>query len=388
MMKNITKWVALILFIGIGYLFFDNYPKLNIVSAYSAKKMCSCTFIADRDQASIQTEDLGNGFLSLSSTKIDRENKRVTSSVFWLQSRTAEYRGKLGCVLLKGKDDYNVSYPIVDAPPISLDTVNFPYGDNVFKTSTKELDLSSLDILDTLAFDPNGEMTNKKTRALLVLHKDTLVYEKYANGYDENTEMLGWSMSKSIMNTWVGMMQDEGKISIHDKGLFPEWMEDERKDITVNHLLQMSSGLEWTEDYGNISPATTMLYNSEANGEVAKEQPLESKPGEHWEYSSGTSNIISLILRNRFDTHQNYLAFLHDRIFGPLNMKSAVMEVDESGSYIGSSYTYATPRDWARYGTLYLRNGNWNGKQLLSKEWIDYTRTPAPQSNGCYHPIS
>lgn len=384
MIKKSVLVILSILLLVVAYVGYTNYPKLGIVSGYAAKKMCSCTFIAGRTQESIQKEDLSMSPLSSSSTEIDRENKRVTSSVFGLQPRTAEYRGRLGCILIHGKDDYNVSYP--DGLNFSQDVseLSFPYGDKVELLKTKGLDYGKLNSAADVIFDPNDEMTDIKTRALLVLHKDTLIYERYAKGYDADTEMLGWSMTKSILNTWVGMLIKEGKISIEQKNLFPEWANDERKNITLNNLLQMSSGLEWEEVYKEISPATKMLYESENNGKTAMQQPYNVAPNVEWEYSSGTSNIISLLLRNHHGSHDEYLKFPYDSIFSRINMNNTTIETDESGTYIGSSYTYATARDWARFGTLYLRDGVWNGDRLLPEGWVDYSRTPAPASGGEY----
>jgi CubicO group peptidase (beta-lactamase class C family) len=234
------------------------------------------------------------------------------------------------------------------------------------------------------AFDPNNEMTHLKTRSLLVLYKDSIVYEKYANGYDEGTEILGWSMTKSIMNTWVGMMVKDSVLKVSDNALFEDWKGDDRKNISLNDLLHMESGLLWDEVYSDISPATKMLYNSEDNGAVALKQPLEHAPGTYWEYSSGTSNIISKYLRNQFKNHEDYLRFPYERIFQKLHMANTTLEVDESGSYIGSSYCYATTRDWARFGTFYLRDGIWNGERLLPEGWVSYSRTPVKSSNGRY----
>lgn len=346
--------------------------------------MCSCTFIVDRSQESIQTQDLGMGPLAYSSTTIDRENKRVTSSVFGLNAKTAEYRGKLGCVLIQGEDDYKVSFSNSEMTAPDLAEINYPYGDKVEIHKTKGINHDLVQKLVENAFDDNGAMTSKRTRAVVVLHKDSLIYEQYADGFDADTEILGWSMTKSIMNTWVGMMVKDSAVSLDDKNLYPEWADDGRKDITLNNLMQMSSGLEWSEIYSEISPATKMLYDSEDNAKVARQQGLEAKVGEHWEYSSGTTNIISGYMRDQFEDHADYLRFPYDRIFSKLNMDNTTMECDESGTYIGSSYCYATPRDWARFGTLYLRDGVWNGERLLPEGWVEYTKTIVPDSGGKY----
>lgn len=369
---------------GIAYAVTTNYPKLGIVSSYAAKKMCSCTFIADRSQESIQSHDLAMSPLSLSKTVIDKKNKRVTSSVFGLQSRTAEYRGKLGCILLQGEDDHQVKFPQTSVLNNELQDLAFPYGDKFETISVTGVDYKKLNKAADQAFDPNNGMTNLKTRSLMVLYKDSIILERYANGYDENTEILGWSMTKSIMNTWVGMMVKDSVLKVSDDNLFKEWKDDDRKNITLNNLLHMDTGLEWEEVYSGISPATKMLYNSEDNGAVAMNLPLEFAIGEHWEYSSGTSNIISKYLRNQFADHDDYLRFPHERIFQKLNMDDTTMEVDEAGGYIGSSYCYATTRDWARFGTFYLRDGVWNGERLLPEGWVEYSKTPVKPSNGRY----
>lgn len=384
MWKKIVVFIFLLIAGGLTYGVATSYPKLGIVTAYAAKKMCSCTFISERSQESIQAQDLAMSPLSLSETIIDREKKTATASIFGMKSKTAEFRGKLGCVLIHGEDDYKVNFPEMELDKSDLSDVAFPYGDKVENLPVQGVNYKKLEAVADGAFDPNNEMTNLKTRSLLVLYKDSIILERYANGYDENTEILGWSMTKSIMNTWVGMMVKDSLLAIGNKNLFTDWENDDRKNITLNDLLHMSSGLKWEEVYSEISPATKMLYNSEDNGAVAMSYPLEFEPDTYWEYSSGTSNIISKYLRNQFSNYEDYLRFPHQRIFHKLNMKNTVMEVDEAGSYIGSSYCYATTRDWARFGTLYLRDGIWNGERLLPEGWVDYTQTPAKASNGRY----
>lgn len=346
--------------------------------------MCSCTFIAERSQESIQNQDLDMGPLAYSSTTIDRENKRVTSSVFGLNAKTAEYRGKLGCVLIQGEDDYKVKYPDSENLSTDLPNIKYPYGDKVETLKTAGINHDQVQKIVKNAFDENGGMTSKRTRAVVVLHKDSLIYEQYADGFDADIEILGWSMTKSIMNACVGMLLKDSVLTLDDKNLFPEWANDERKDITLNHLMHMSSGLDWSEIYSEISPATKMLYDSEDNSKVARAQGMEAKIGEHWEYSSGTTNIISGYIRDQFEDHNDYLRFPYERLFSKLNMDNTTMECDESGTYIGSSYCYATPRDWARFGTLYLRDGVWNGERLLPEGWVDYTKTIVPDSGGKY----
>ena len=146
----------------------------------------------------------------------------------------------------------------------------------------------------------------------------------------------------------------------------------------------MNSGLEWVEDYNTISDVSKMLFLEKDMTKPQIDKPLMGKPNETWNYSSGTTNLLSGILRNQFNTHQEYLDFWYTDLIDKIGMNSMVVEADLAGNYVGSSYGWATARDWSKLGLLYLNNGNWNGEQLFSKEWAKYATTPTPTSNGEY----
>jgi CubicO group peptidase (beta-lactamase class C family) len=191
-------------------------------------------------------------------------------------------------------------------------------------------------------------------------------------------------MTKSITATYFGILQKQGKIDIMKPAPIAEWKNDERKKITLNNLLQMNSGLEWEEDYGKISDVTKMLYIAEDMTTPQIDKPLVGKPNSTWNYSSGTTNLLSGILRKQFKTHQEYLDFWYNSLFDKIGMHSALVEVDMNGNFIGSSYGWATTRDWAKFGLLYLHKGNWNGEQLFDESWSKYVSTPTNTSNGSY----
>jgi len=206
------------------------------------------------------------------------------------------------------------------------------------------------------------------TRAVVVIYKDSLVAESYAKGFNLNTPILGWSMTKSVTATMIGMLIKDGLLSLEDDHLFEEWT-DERSNIKLSDLLQMQSGLAFGEDYATISDATNMLYQSEDISEIPISQPLIHEPGAHWSYSSGTTNLLSELIRRTLGDNDAYLRFPYERIFNKLGMNSTVLETDESGRYIGSSYMYATPRDWARFGQLYQNHGYYpQAKVMVSTE--------------------
>ena len=191
-------------------------------------------------------------------------------------------------------------------------------------------------------------------------------------------------MTKSITSTIYGILQHQGKIDVNTKAPIAAWQNDDRKEITIHNLLQMNSGLEWDEDYNSISDVTKMLFLERDMTKLQADKKLVGKPNETWYYSSGTTNLLSGILRQQFDTHQVYLDFWYNELIDKIGMHSMVVEADLAGNYVGSSYSWATPRDWAKLGLLYLHNGTWNDEVLFDKRWVDYATTPTPTSNGRY----
>jgi CubicO group peptidase (beta-lactamase class C family) len=260
----------------------------------------------------------------------------------------------------------------------------FPYGDqNQKDTVFPEVDYQKLKKAVADAFDKPGFKT-KRTRALLVIYKDQIIAEKYENEFTKNTKFLGWSMTKSITATYFGILQHQGKIDINKPAPVNEWANDERSKITLHNLIQMNSGLEWEEDYGKISDVTKMLFIEEDMAKIQLEKPAAFAPNTHWNYSSGTTNLLSGILRRQFKTHREYLDFWYSALIDKIGMNSMVIETDMAGNFVGSSYSWATTRDWAKFGLLYLHKGNWNGEQLFDPSWAKYVAVPTNGSNGKY----
>ena len=146
----------------------------------------------------------------------------------------------------------------------------------------------------------------------------------------------------------------------------------------------MQSGLAFEENYAAVSDVTKMLFMNEDIVKNVAANPLDTAIGKKWYYSSGTTNLVAGLIRKEFDSHVAYLKFPHEQLFRKIGMHSMVWEVDESGNYIGSSYGYATPRDWAKFGLLYLNEGNWYGEQIIDTSWVNFVRQPAEYSGGYY----
>ncbi|MDY8135284.1 serine hydrolase [Aquimarina sp. 2201CG5-10] len=381
--KKILRYVFMSLIMIILIAVFLNYPKLTILTGYSAKNMCSSVFMANRSIEFTDVNDNNFAPVHLADDEVDIKEKSAIASVFGLQERKAIYREGLGSVLIN--DDFDTSEPYLK-PNRSTVKKNFPfpYGDLPQKDTVFEnVDYNKINGVVSSIFDTKGESI-KKTRAVMVIHKDQIIAEKYTDGLNKDSKLLGWSMTKSILATVYGVLQHQGKIDINDKAPVSEWQKDERKNITINNLLQMNCGLAWDEDYNSISDATKMLYIDEDMTKTQVYKEATHKPNEYWYYSSGVSNLLSGILREHFDSYQEYLDYPYREFIDKIGMHSMLIETDMVGNYVGSSYGWASVKDWAKFGLLYLHRGNWNGEQVFNPEWVDYVTTPSPTSDGDY----
>lgn len=219
------------------------------------------------------------------------------------------------------------------------------------------------------------------TYALLIAKGGELVYERYDHGANAIYLQYSWSMAKSIAQALAGILVARGDLDLYAPAPVPEWQNDARREITLDQLLRMSSGLAFQEDYvdGAASDVIPMLMfdgRHDTAGFAAAKQ-LEHPPGTHWSYASGTTNIICRILRDAVgDGASGMLRFMNDELFEPIGVRTATPKFDTAGTFIGSSFLLAIPQDFARFGLLYLRGGNWNGRQIVPAEWVDYARSP------------
>ncbi len=382
-MKKVFRLFGFVSFIGVSYFGFTTYPKLDLISGFSAKSIASGHFIDNRSQEMIEKGDNDIDMIDLAKNKIEDAGKFAVASVYGLKERKAIYREGLGATLIN--DDFDVTKPYLVPKRTKLkNDLPFPYGikepkDTVFTN----VDYTKLNAAVANAFDKKG-IIDKRTRSLLVIYKDKIIAEKYDTGFDKNSKLLGWSMTKSITSAMFGILEKERKFDIDDPAPIPEWANDNRKLITTSDLLHMNSGLQWVEDYATISDATKMLFQAEDMTSAQLEKPAEHRPNTRWNYSSGTTNLLSGILRKQFKTHQEYLDFWYSALIDKIGMNSMVIETDMAGNYVGSSYGWATTRDWSKFGLLYLHKGNWNGEQIFNESWAKYTATPTNTSNGRY----
>ena len=369
--------VIILAFLGLSKYLIDRAP---IFTGFAAKDVASCMFVAHRPLESIEAVDINFFPVNLTSLEIDTVAKTVKGNFFGFGEQVAVYRQGIGCALVADGDyeEARAMRSVIATYPAYPETVYWPTGDKMRNVAPANLNKEKLEkaMADALA--------EGNTRAIVVAYDTAFMAEAYADGFDKNTPLLGWSMTKSVTSALVGILVKDGKLDVNAPAPLEEWQNDERKHITLDHLLHMTSGLEWEENYGDISDATVMLY---MKGDVAKyaiSKPAAYPPDSLWYYSSGTTNIISEIIKRTIGDQQIYLNFPRDVLFNRIGMRSAVMETDASGTFVASSYLYANARDWARFGLLYLFDGVWNGDTILPPGWVDYTRAEAPNSGGKY----
>jgi len=383
-----SLWGLLIIMIlvvgGLGWFVYQAVP---IGTGYAAKYLCSSVFISQQDPGVVFKDDIravDRTLTQIIDVEVDYTQKAVTAKALGLWKSKAIYRQGCGCTLVVGATEEELrSQPLPAFTPRRLpENQPWPSGEtDPVKTPPAGWNDEKLRQAIDRHFAEPGPDQKKQTRAVVVVYDGRLVAERYAPGFHKDLPLLGWSMAKSVTSTVLGVMVQKGMIDIRRPAPVPEWQNpgDPRRAITIDQLLRMSSGLKFEEVYKPLHGVTTMLYSSRDFGAFAAGQPLEIQPDQEWHYSSGTANLLARIIRQTLEAAgQNSVSFIRRELFDRLGMTSAVFELDPSGTFVGSSYLMATPRDWARFGLLYLQDGIWQGQRVLPEGWVNYSSTPTP----------
>lgn len=358
-----------------------------------AKRLCSSVFVSGRSPDHVFAEELSGPDAQSFDFSIDSDNNIVKALAPNGQEVVVLYREHLGCTLARGAtiEELRAQFDPAQYPPIpSANDALWPEGNRVdLPAELAGLDMAKVNAAVDKAFRDIEPGQNIRTRAVVVIRNGRIIAERYVPPFGPMMPQLGWSMTKTVTNALTGILTGDGKLNVEAPAPVPEWQVtegDPRADITLGHLLRMSSGLEFSEVYtaGSLSDVILMLYgpDSYSAGAYTANRSAGATPGSRWYYSSGTTNLISRIHRQTFADQQKYFNFPRERLFNKLGMRSAVMEPDTSGVFVGSSYMYATPRDWAKTGLLFLRDGVWQGERLLPEGWVDYSLTPAAAAPG------
>jgi CubicO group peptidase (beta-lactamase class C family) len=382
--RRLAAWglslLALIVVVGASWLIVSPPALLSVGSGYAAKIVCSSVFVSGRDPAAVLAEDVqapGHPLLKLMRQDVDLSEKTVTTHLLGIfaPGHAAWHEG-FGCSGVPDGDFRAAQQAVSDVPlqkiPAADPAVLWPDGEAVTPDAR----------IAALTADP--ALTGPDMRATVVIHDGRIVGEAYGEGFSAATPLLGWSMAKSVNAALVGRLMQAGVLSPAMDNLFAEWRGDARAQITLAHLLAMESGLAFNESYGDVADVTRMLFLEPDMTRFVLSLPLEANPGEKFNYSSGTSVLLSRIWMSALPGRAQALSFPSRALFAPLGMASAVMEPDETGIFVGSSYMYATGRDWARFSLLLLNDGMWKGARLLPEGFVAAMAMPTKASGGTY----
>ncbi len=305
----------------------------------------------------------------------------VEARVLGVGRARAIHRPGLGCTLVPDASEARLALPegLVEPRPGRDRATAWPRGDAGPRPPVPRALSAAIDRAFREPDPATGAVRN--TTAVVIVHAGRLVAERYAPGYGPATPMLSWSMAKSVTAALVGLAVAEGRLALGEPAPVPEWQasDDPRRAITLDQLLRMSSGLAFDETYGPTNDVSVMLFTRPDTGAFAAGFPLAAPPDTRWSYSSGTSNLVARLLRDAFQGDLTALVrWSRERLFDPAGLATAFLEPDASGSFIGSSFAFMTARDWARFGELHRRDGEWFGRRVLPEGWVRYVTAPTP----------
>jgi CubicO group peptidase (beta-lactamase class C family) len=388
-MKKFLKIAAAVLILAVvgalvaGYIYVK--PIAAIGTGYAAKILCSSVYVSGRTYEAVMSEDLEMAGDYYISAGLDEKHQAAEASLLGIFTTRAVFRPGLGCTLcVDGANETELRQQAlgISGADTAVSDEIWPDGERVAAVAPAGVDRQKLEAALDRAFEetPPGQ---RRTRAVVVVYDGRIVAERYASGFTKDTPLLGWSMTKSVTNALIGILVRQGNFDLKAGAPVAEWQnaDDPRKEITLDQLMHMSSGLTFVEEYeDNLkSDVNTMLFTKYSAAGYAAAKPLAFSPGTKWSYSSGTTNIIARIAREASGLSQaEWFRFPRRELFDRIGMHSAVIEPDPSGDFVGSSYMYATARDWARFGLLYLNDGLWQGERILPEDWVKYSTTPTP----------
>jgi CubicO group peptidase (beta-lactamase class C family) len=355
----------------------------DVAAGYVSHQLCSATFVSRIDPEQYYRESIAPvlapvGFLS--GHRIDRERAQVSASFSGLAQARAIDRGPLGCLVLHGEPPAPVSLPAhVPATPLLPDIAGPAIVEPAQPALQQALDRT---------FAETAAPPHRNTKAVVVVHNGRVIAERYAPGYAIDTQVIGWSATKSVTNALIGILVRQGRLSVEGPAPIAAWADpkDPRHAISIDNLLRMNSGLDIGDSLTArastaFDPSAYMVFGVRDMAAFAEQAPLKAAPGTEWNYTNGNTLLLSRIIRDRTGGDAaSVLAFVRRELFDKLGMRHVTLEFDAAGTPIGSSHMLASARDWARFGLLYLNDGVVAGERLLPPGWVDYSAAPTPGS--------
>ena len=345
-----------------------NRPALHVAAGSVADSLCAAAFISHVDPDRVYAEEqrplLGGIDWAVRYT-VDRSRGEVRSSVLGLFPARAVYRKGLGCVLMHGDG------PVPEVDGTALATGPDGFGRQVVAPADPAL-RHALD----LAFAEPDPAHPRLTKAVVVLHDGRLIGERYAPGYGPDTPIWGHSVTKSVTQALIGILVRQKRLRLDRPAPIAAWANasNPHHAITIDQLLRMDSGLPFDETEGPVNPATHMWFRENDSAAYAARMPLAHAPGTAWGYSNLSFALLSKLVGDATGgTAVGAEDFARRELFEPLGMHHAVIETDAAGTLLGSGFMYASARDFARFGQLYLDDGMVNGRRILPTGWAAYS---------------
>jgi CubicO group peptidase (beta-lactamase class C family) len=349
---------------------------MAVPTHYASHQLCSAVFVGGidpdafyRDGIEREIEPVGG----LISRHVDRDKAEVRTSFLGLVDSRAVYRGPLGCQVVHGNRPQETPIDVRAAAPRLLPEIAGP-------AAVEPADGALRAALDrAFAETPNG--SQRRTKAIVIVHDGRVIAERYAPGYGVGTPLIGWSMTKSVTNALLGILVRQGKLSMDAPAPIAAWSnpQDPRHAITPDNLLRMNSGIafgqsltsDWTSAF---DPSAQMEFDVPDMAAMAEKASLADPPGARWNYTNGNTLLLSRIIRDKVGGDAiSVLRFAHRELFDKLGLEHATLEFDGAQTPIGSSHMWATARDWAKFGMLYLDDGMVGGERILPVGWADYS---------------
>jgi hypothetical protein len=295
----------------------------------------------------------------------------VDTSLLGLLGSRAAFHDGLGCVRLHGSREPYLLKSDFDAlrtpknPPLLPEIAGPAIVEPADPLLTAALDH---------AFAEPASPPFRRTKAVVVIHDGKVIAERYAKGVGVDTPLPGFSMTKSVVNALLGILTLQGRTTPSLPAPIPEWhgVTDPRREIEVEHLMRMTTGLALDETNSGFDPSNQMYLYDDMAGFAVK-APLIAPPGSRWHYSSATTQLLARIIRDIAGGPEQTLAFAWRELFNPLGMRSVTLEFDASGTLQGSANMLASARDWARFGLLYLNDGEIGGHRILPDDWVGFS---------------
>ena len=357
----------------------------NVATGFIARVLCSETFVSgiDPSRTLAETTDAIPGSRLIAwaiDHRLDRAARVITVTLFGLGGSRAIYRDGLGCTLDHGEKLVDATMKPEQAPPASLPQI----ADAAVVTPQSPQLAAALD----RAFAEPADAPPRHTRAIVIVKNGRIVAERYADGIGIDTQLLGFSVSKSVVSALIGVLVRQGRLKRDGPAPVAAWSnaDDPRHAITIDQLLRHTSGLAlgsslYTSLGSTLEPVIRMKYVENDMAAYAESMPLKASPGSCWNYQDGNTLILSrLILDTLGGDPADVLRFARHELFAPLGMRHVTLQLDGAGTIEGSSEMPASARDWARFGQLYLDDGMAGGRRILPAGWVDYSAQPTPNA--------